>query len=109
MIHVIATIDLNPGTREAFLAEFRKVVPVVLEEAGCLAYAPTVDAEPAIPGQFLIGADRVTVVEQWESIEALKAHGAAPHMKAYRAAVKDCVRGMELRVLSPAGDDQPAL
>lgn len=102
MIHVIATIDLAPGAREAFLAEFHKVVPAVLEEQGCLAYAPTVDSEPAIPGQFAIGPDRVVVVEQWESLAALQAHGAAPHMKAYRAAVKPYVRGMELRLLSPA-------
>lgn len=102
MLHVIATIDLNPGTREAFLAEFHKVVPTVLEEAGCIAYTPTVDNAPAFPGQYEIGADRVVVIEQWETLEALKAHGAAPHMKAYRAAVKAYVRGMELRVLASA-------
>ncbi len=34
MIHVIATIELNPGTREAFLEEFRKLVPLVRAEAG---------------------------------------------------------------------------
>ena len=28
MLHVLATIELNPGTREAFLAEFRKIVPL---------------------------------------------------------------------------------
>lgn len=102
MIHVIATVELNPGSRDAFLAEFHKVVPTVLEEAGCIAYTPTIDNAPAIPGQFEVGADRVVVVEQWESLDALKAHGAAPHMKAYRAAVKPHVRGMELRVLTPA-------
>lgn len=101
MIHVVATVELQPGTREAFLAEFHKVVPAVLEEPGCRGYTPTVDNTPAIPGQFEIGPDRVTVVEQWESLDALKAHGAAPHMKAYRAAVKAYVRGMELRVLTP--------
>lgn len=102
MIHVIATVELNPGTRDAFLAEFHKVVPTVLEEAGCIAYTPTFDNQPAIPGQFEVGSDRVVVVEQWESLDALKAHGAAPHMKTYRAAVKPYVRGMELRVLTPA-------
>lgn len=102
MIHVIATIDLAPGTREAFLAEFRKVIAPVRAEAGCIEYGPAVDADTGIPTQHLIGPDRVTVMEKWENPEALKAHAVAPHMLAYRARVKDYVRGMELRVLAPA-------
>ena len=38
MIHVIAEIETTEGKREAFLEEFRKVVPLVLEEAGCIEY-----------------------------------------------------------------------
>ncbi len=102
MIHVIATVELNPGTRDKFLAEFRKVIPDVLAEAGCLEYGPAVDAQTDIPIQFKVGADRVVVIEKWETVAALKAHGVAPHMQAYRAKVKDFVRGMELRVLAPA-------
>ena len=102
MIHVIATIDLAPGTREAFLAEFRKIIADVRAEAGCIEYGPAIDAETGIPAQVRIGADRVTVMEKWESVDALKAHAVAPHMQAYRLRVKDFVRGMELRVLSPA-------
>lgn len=102
MIYVIATIDLAPGTREAFLAEFRKNLAAVRAEDGCIAYGPAVDAETGFPTQFKTGPDRVTVMEQWASVDALKAHAAAPHMKTYRVAVKDLVRGMELRVLNPA-------
>jgi quinol monooxygenase YgiN len=102
MIHVIATIELAAGTREQFLAEFRKVVPEVLREAGCIEYGPSVDAETDIPNQHRIGPDRVTIIEKWDSVPALKAHAVAPHMQAYRARVKDFVKGMELRVLSPA-------
>ncbi len=102
MIHVIATIELNPGTRDKFLAEFRKLIPEVRVEAGCIEYGPTIDAETDIPIQFRVGADRVVVIEKWETVTALKAHGVAAHMQAYRARVKDYVRGMELRVLSPA-------
>ena len=102
MIHVIATIDLAPGTREAFLIEFRKLIPQVHAEAGCIEYGPAIDAPTDIPAQAKIGADKLVVVEKWESVAALKAHSAAPHMQAYRARVKDYVRGMELRVLSPA-------
>lgn len=102
MIHVIATIELTPGTRDAFLTEFRKLIPDVKAEAGCIAYGPAVDAETDIPTQARIGADKVVIVEQWESVAALKAHAVAPHMQAYRVRVKEFVKGMELRVLSPA-------
>ena len=43
----------------------------------------------------------VTVVEKWESLEALRAHLAAPHMAEYRARVKDLVAGVKLQVLQP--------
>ena len=102
MIHVIATIELAPGSRDAFLAEFRKLIPDVKAEAGCIAYGPAVDAETDIPTQARIGADKVVIVEQWESVATLKAHSVAPHMQAYRVRVKEFVKGMELRVLSPA-------
>ncbi len=43
MIYVIATIEVAEGKRDAFLAEFHKLVPKVHAEAGCLEYGPTVD------------------------------------------------------------------
>ena len=36
MIIVIATVEIQESSREAFLDEFRKVVPDVLQEDGCL-------------------------------------------------------------------------
>ena len=101
MIHVIATVELNPGTRDKFLAEFRKLIPDVKAEVGCIEYGPAIDADTDIPIQFKIGPDKVTIIEKWEDAAALKAHGVAPHMQAYRARVKGFVRGMELRVLAP--------
>lgn len=101
MIHVIATVELNPGTRDKFLTEFRKLIPDVKAEVGCIEYGPAVDAETDIPIQFKIGPDKVTIIEKWEDAAALKAHGVAPHMQAYRARVKGFVRGMELRILAP--------
>jgi quinol monooxygenase YgiN len=102
MIHVIATVDLAPNTRDAFLSEFRKIIPDVRAAAGCIEYGPAVDAETDLPNQFRLGADRVVVIEKWDSVAALKAHSVAPHMQAYRSRVKDYVKGMELRVLSPS-------
>jgi quinol monooxygenase YgiN len=102
VIHVIATIRLAPNTRDAFLAEFHKLVPFVLAEDGCLAYGPTVDEPTGLAVQDLAGEDAVVVVEQWASPDALRAHSAAPHMADYRVQVKDFVQAVSLLVLKPA-------
>lgn len=101
MIHVIATITCTPGNREAFLAEFRKIVPLVLQERGCLAYAPTIDCAPALAVPTAERADVVVVVEQWQDLACLKAHQVAPHMTAYRERVKGLVVGVAVQVLDP--------
>ena len=101
MLYVIATLDLAPGTRDAFLAEFAKVLPLVRAEAGCIEYGPTVDAETGIASQSKIGPDRITIVERWESVDALRAHDTAPHMQAYRPRVREYIRGREIRMLAP--------
>jgi hypothetical protein len=49
MIYVIATIEVVAGKREQFLEEFRRLVPEVLAEQGCLFYGPTIDTPPARP------------------------------------------------------------
>lgn len=102
MIHVIATISLAPGRRSDFLSEFHKLVPLVHAEDGCIEYGPTVDLEHGIPGQPAMRDDVVTVVEKWESLPALHAHLAAPHMTKYRETVSAMVKGVEIRVLGPA-------
>lgn len=101
MIHVIATIELNPGTRDHFLAEFRKVIAPVRAEAGCIEYGPTVDATSGLPAQGSVRQDVVTVVERWESLEHLQAHLVATHMLEYRPKVKDFVKTVSLQILEP--------
>ncbi len=102
MIHVIATIELVEGQRDAFLKEFRALVPQVRAENGCLEYGPTVDVASGIGAQGQPRANVVTVVEQWSDLAALKAHLVAPHMEAYRPRVKHLVRSTTLQVLEPA-------
>jgi quinol monooxygenase YgiN len=101
MIHVIATIQLNPGTREAFLKEFLRLVPFVKAEDGCIEYGPTIDVPDASAIQELVGNDAVVVVEKWASVAALHAHSKAPHMADYRVRVKDYVKGVKLLVTKP--------
>ncbi|WP_343716134.1 putative quinol monooxygenase [Inquilinus sp.] len=99
MIHVIALLTAKPGQRAVLLAEFRKIIPEVHAEQGCIEYGPAVDAEGS-PARF--GDDTFVVVEKWESPEALKAHSVAPHMKAYGERTKDLIADRAIHVLTPA-------
>jgi quinol monooxygenase YgiN len=101
MIHVIATVELHPGTRQRFLDEFAKVVPEVLAEVGCIEYGAAVDLATAIPVQVPMRPDVATIVEKWTGLEQLNAHLVAPHMKAYRGRVKPFVVRTTLQVLAP--------
>jgi quinol monooxygenase YgiN len=102
MIHVLATIELGPGKRRAFLEEFHQLMPKVRAEVGCIEYGPAVDAATAISIQSPPRDDVVLVIEKWETIAALEAHLAAPHMADYRAATAEMVRRVTLQVLEPA-------
>ena len=102
MIHVIAIITVKPGTREQLLAAMRANVPLVRAEQGCIEYGPAVDADTGLPIQAPLGADTVVVIEKWDDVAALRAHGAAPHMAAYAAKVKDIIVSRKIHVLSPA-------
>lgn len=102
MIYVIATIELQPGTREAFLAEFRRVVPKVKAEKGCIEYGPAVDVKTDISSQLPPRENAVTIVEKWASLTHLKAHLAEPHMAEYRKSVRPYVAKVSLQVLQPA-------
>lgn len=102
MIHVIATIELQPGVRDRFLAEVTKLVPEVKAEVGCIEYGAAVDVASGLGPQIALRPDAVTIIEKWESLEALMAHAVAPHMQAYRGRVKDFVVRIALQVLAPA-------
>jgi quinol monooxygenase YgiN len=104
MIIVLARIDIAPGRRADFLAEFHRLMPQVHAEAGCLEYGPAVDAVTDLSRQQRLGDDVAMIVEKWESLDHLKAHLAAPHMAAYRERVKDLVRGSQLFVLDPTAE-----
>ncbi len=104
MIHVIATVEVQPGTRDRFLAEFHANVPNVLAEAGCLEYGAAVDLATGLSNQSPLRPDTVVIVEKWSDLDALRAHLSAPHMTAYRARVRDVVVRSSLQVLEPSSD-----
>ncbi|HTS52996.1 MAG TPA: putative quinol monooxygenase [Burkholderiales bacterium] len=101
MIHVIATVELQPGTRQCFLDEFAQVVPKVRAEVGCIEYGAAVDLATSIPVQVPMRPDVATIVEKWSGLEQLNAHLVAPHMKAYRERVRPFVMRTTLQVLEP--------
>jgi quinol monooxygenase YgiN len=101
MICVLASIELHEGQRAAFLEIFRANVPKVRQENGCLEYFPAVDLDSGLPVQRLEG-NMVTVIEKWQSLEALRAHLAAPHMLEYKDKVQTLVKDISLKVLQMA-------
>ena len=101
MIHVIAIITAKPGKRAAILEAFRANVPAVRAEQGCIEYGAAVDADNALAFQKKWGDDTFLVIEKWESMDALKAHAAAPHMAAYGAKTRDLIASRVIHILSP--------
>lgn len=99
MIHVIATVEVVPGKRAEFIDHFKRLVPEVHAEPGCIEYGPTVDVVADIAPQR---ADVVTVVEKWENLQALKVHLDAPPLKAFRAKAGQLIAKISIQVLEPA-------
>jgi len=101
MINVIASIRVKAGRVSEFLGIFKSNVPSVKEERGCIGYVPTVDIDADLPAQTL-DENVVTIIEKWESLEALRDHLKTPHMLAYREKVKDIVEDVSIKVLKEA-------
>ena len=101
MINVIASISVKSGRLSEFLEIFKSNVPSVREERGCIEYFPAVDIDADLPPQSL-DENVVTIIEKWESLEALYDHLNAPHMLAYKEKVKDIVEGISIKVLQEA-------
>jgi quinol monooxygenase YgiN len=100
MIHVIATIEVVEGKREAFLEEFRRIIKSVRDEDGCIEYGPAIDADT----EFSTSArpNTVTIIEKWASVPALEAHLRAPHMKTYRERAAHLIGDVKIQVFKPA-------
>ena len=101
MIYALATVELHEGARDAFLDEFRKVVPLVHAEDGCIEYGSTVDLPTSIPIQVPPRDNVVVIVEKWRDLSALETHAVAPHMTPYRESIKDYVVQITAQILVP--------
>jgi quinol monooxygenase YgiN len=101
MIAVVATIETKPGCRAALVEVFKKLAPQVLAEQGCLEYAAMVDFAVSLPGQPPPRENAVTVLEKWESLDALEAHLMTPHMTAFRKETESLRADTKLQLFAP--------
>ncbi len=75
MIYVIATTQVKPEGRDAFIKGHKECIAETRKEKGCISY----EGHTSIHDPNLY-----VVVERWETREDLNAHGKAPHMKVWR-------------------------
>jgi quinol monooxygenase YgiN len=99
MICVLATLETASGKRDELLAVIRWVVPLVRAESGCLEYTPMVDT---VNDMTKVRPDVVTMVEKWESVAALKAHLATPHMVEFVKRAEPLGLKMGLQIVEPS-------
>jgi len=78
MIIVSGKVVVAEGVAEKLRGEMETVIAATRAEAGCIDYRYGTDVlEPNV----------ILVLEYWENWDALKAHGQAPHMKSWGAAM----------------------
>ena len=99
MIYVIAVSELKPGCRDKFIEIVKNNIPKVRSEDGCISYTLTGDFDSGFAAQAKDGANVLTFVECWESIDHLKAHLNAPHMVEFKEKVKDMRLASTLKIL----------
>ena len=98
MIHVLAELALAPGVRDAFVAHFRTLEPLVRAEDGCLEYRGALEEATGLAGEAPVRADVLLVIEKWRDAAALAAHLDAPHMHAFAATTQGMVTARTIRV-----------
>lgn len=89
MIIVIARAEFDPARLDELQPALDAMMRATWEESGCLSYSMAIESRTA---------GVATIVERWESVEALKAHFATPHMAAFNAAIAGAVTSIDARM-----------
>jgi len=92
MIFVVATFHTKPGSADVIRPAAAICTAATVQEEGCISYALH---------QGLADPDTFVFVERWTTREALEAHFATPHLKAWRAAIADCVISRRVEIIHP--------
>jgi len=101
MLYVLVTMVIKEGRMQEFLALCAELRPQVLREQGCLAYDYTRETASPIGIQEPLEADRITLIERWESMDALRAHLETPHMKEAGPRMRDLRASVTARIVEP--------
>jgi quinol monooxygenase YgiN len=80
MILVVGTVKVAEGGLDKVRTAMESVLSATRQEDGCIRYAYARD---------VLDPDLMHVSELWRDADALKAHGAAPHMKTWGTAMRD--------------------
>ncbi|MBR9982206.1 MAG: antibiotic biosynthesis monooxygenase [Desulfatitalea sp.] len=74
MISVVAKLTVQEGKAEETIAAFQAMLPDVAQEPGTLLYS--LNRNPKDP-------NTIVVIERYKDKDALAAHSATPHFKAF--------------------------
>jgi quinol monooxygenase YgiN len=99
VILVTGHIRLAPDNMDRVRPHMRTVLDATRKEPGCLLYAY---------GEDVLDPGLVRVVERWRDWPSLQAHGEAPHVVAWRAALKD-IGVIERELLAHEGGEERIL
>ena len=98
MITVIASVTIKKGKMPEFIKGFKANALKVREEPGCVEYYPFMDIKSdLLPSIF--DENVVTIIEKWESLEALQDHTNTVHMKEQFKRDEEFVESMSVRIL----------
>jgi quinol monooxygenase YgiN len=84
MITVTVHIPDKPQHAADFISHMHALAPVVRAEQGCLTY--NLYTDPYRP-------DMLFMYEEWQDMDALRAHLEQPHMNEHRRTTKDWLAG----------------
>lgn len=89
MVVIAGSVRLRDGAQEAALAALAELIPATRAEDGCHTYTFAWDVdEPTV----------LRIYEEWESGDALEAHLATAHVRAFNEAIApELVGRLELR------------
>ncbi len=82
MVYLVVAVPLKEGNVGKFIELFKSSAVATRQEQGCLQYIATVDSGVGLHDQTL-DKNVVTILEKWESREALLKHLDQPNTKTY--------------------------
>ena len=93
MIYLIATLTVQPGSREHLLQPAKACIEETRKEKGCVSY-----------DLFASVSDETSIVfvERWATREDLTAHSQTPHLAAWREASTPHLVSRRLEIIHPA-------